>query len=407
MLILHITNLFISDFLTKQNQFLNPHQIYVYIMFHKKIPYGHQYIDDADIKAVTDVLQSDWLTQGPLIEQFEEAVAAYCNAKYAVAVNSATSALHIACKAAGLSPDDVLWTSPNTFVASANCAYYCGADPDFVDIDPQTYNLSPSALKEKLAKNKPPKVLIPVHFAGQSCDMQTIRHLMPEDTVIIEDASHAIGGRYQGNPIGCCQYSDMAVFSFHPVKIITSAEGGMVLTNNKEYYEKLKQYRSHGIIKTGSLDPWIYEQRELGWNYRMPDVLAALGLSQLQKLDMFVKERNRLAARYHTLLSSLPVTLPSLADGIYSSWHLYVIWVDQSIRRTLYDYLHEHGIGVNVHYIPVHTQPYYQDRGFRTGQYPNAEKYYAGAITLPLYYGLSDPEQEYIVAMIKKWIENE
>ncbi|MCL2459736.1 MAG: UDP-4-amino-4,6-dideoxy-N-acetyl-beta-L-altrosamine transaminase [Euryarchaeota archaeon] len=374
-------------------------------MPHKKIPYGHQYIDDDDIQAVTAVLQSDWLTQGPLIEQFEEAVAAYCHAKYAVCVNSATSALHIACKAAGLSPGHTLWTSPNTFVASANCACYCGADPDFVDIDPETYNLSPFALERKLTQSKPPKVLIPVHFAGQSCDMQIIRHLMPERTVIIEDASHAIGGKYQGNPIGCCQYSDMTVFSFHPVKIITSAEGGMVLTNNKEYYEKLKQYRSHGIIKTSSPDPWMYEQIELGWNYRMPDILAALGLSQLQKIDMFVKERNRLARRYHVLLSSLPVICPSVSKDTYSSWHLYVIWVDPSIRRSLYDYLHEHGIGVNVHYIPVHTQPYYQQRGFQIGQYPNAETYYAGAITLPLYCGLSDAEQNYIVSTLKTGLE--
>ena len=370
-------------------------------MTHQKIPYGHQYIDDSDIKAVVEVLQSDWLTQGPLIERFEEAVAAHCHASYAVCVNSATSALHIACKTAGLSPGDTLWTSPNTFVASANCARYCGAEPDFVDIDPQTYNLSPSALEEKLTKRKAPQVLIPVHFAGQSCDMQTIRQLMPEETIIIEDASHAIGGSYQGNPVGCCQYSDMTVFSFHPVKIITTAEGGMVLTNKKEYYEKLKQYRNHGIIKTGSPDPWMYQQNELGWNYRMPDLLAALGLSQLQKLDVFVKERNRLATRYNTLLSSFPITCPTLADNIYSSWHLYVIWVDPSIRRFLYDYLQAHGIGVNVHYIPVHTQPYYEQRGFQTGQYPNAEKYYAGTITLPLYYGLSDAEQDHIISTLK------
>jgi dTDP-4-amino-4,6-dideoxygalactose transaminase len=235
--------------------------------------------------------------------------------------------------------------------------------------------------------------------------MQTIRSLTPKSTVIIEDASHAIGGRYQGNPVGCCQYSDMVVFSFHPVKIITSAEGGMVLTNNKEYYEKLKQYRNHGIIKTGSPDPWMYQQIELGWNYRMPDLLAALGFSQLQKLDTFVTERNRLATRYHTLLSSLPITHQTIIDDVYSSWHLYVIWVDPSIRRTLYDYLHEHGIGANVHYIPVHTQPYYQQRGFKTGQYPNAEKYYAGAITLPLYYGLTDTEQDYIVSTLKTGLQ--
>ncbi|MBJ6724842.1 UDP-4-amino-4,6-dideoxy-N-acetyl-beta-L-altrosamine transaminase [Geomesophilobacter sediminis] len=380
------------------------------------IPYGRQSISAADVAAVTEVLQSDWLTQGPAVERFESCVAAYCGVPHAVAVNSATSALHIACLALGLGPGDTLWTSPNTFVASANCARYCGASVDFVDIDPRTYNMSVERLAEKLAQaaaaGKLPKVVIPVHFAGQSCDMAGIDALAKQyGFKVIEDASHAIGGRYRGEPVGNCRYSDLTVFSFHPVKIVTTAEGGMVLTRSAELNERLVRLRSHGITRDPSLmhgasqGPWYYEQIELGFNYRMTDLQAALGASQMTRLDEFVARRHELVRRYDDALRELPVTLPWQHPDSYSAFHLYVIKVPQRPgkgRREVFEALRARGILVNVHYIPVHTQPYYRELGFREGDFPQAEAYYAEAITLPLYYSLTYEEQDQVIKAVKE-----
>lgn len=383
----------------------------------KQIPYGHQDINQEDIQAVREVLQSDWLTQGPAIKRFEEAVAAYCGAKYAVAVSNATAALHLACLAAGLGPGDLLWTSPNTFVASANCGLYCGAEVDFVDIDPRTYNMSVDALEEKLIRAKKsgrlPKIVIPVHFAGQSCRMETIRKLADRyNFTIIEDAAHAIGGSYLGKKIGASQFSEMTVFSFHPVKIITTGEGGMVLTNREELYEKLIRLRTHGITRDERLmtkpadGPWYYQQIELGFNYRMTDIQAALGYSQLQRIDEFVRRRRYLAGRYDQMLKDLPVTLPWQDPDTYSAYHLYVIRLHleqlKKSRKQIFKELRAAGIDVNVHYIPVHTQPYYARMGFKAGDFPVAEAYYREAITLPLYYGLSDADQDYVVERLRE-----
>lgn len=379
------------------------------------IPYGRQSINEADIRAVVNVLKSDWLTQGPAVERFEATVASYCGTNHAVAVNSATSALHIACLAAGLGPGDLLWTSPNTFVATANCGLYCGATVDFVDIDPRTYNMSAERLEEKLKwaawKGKLPKVVIPVHFAGQSCDMEAIARLAERyGFTVIEDASHAIGGRYKGEPIGNCRYSDMAVFSFHPVKIITSGEGGMVLTNGSEFYEKLVRLRSHGITRdparmTGAPSgPWYYEQIELGFNYRMTDIHAALGASQMEKVDEFVAHRHHLARRYDVLLRKLPIRLPWQHPETYSSFHLYVVrlCIDkiEKSHRVVIEELRKRGILVNLHYIPVHTQPYYQSMGFEYGNFPESECYYGEAVTLPLYSSMSGEQQDLVVASL-------
>lgn len=380
------------------------------------IPYGRQDISQADIDAVVEVLRSDWITQGPTIERFEQLVAEYCGAKYAVAVSSATAGLHIACLAAGLSAGDVLWTSPNTFVASANCGLYCGADVDFVDIDPHTYNLSVEMLKQKLAraeqKGRLPKVVVPVHLAGQSCQMDRISVLSRQyGFTVLEDASHAIGAGYQGKPVGCCANSDMVVFSFHPVKIITTGEGGMVLTNREDLYEKLIQLRTHGITRNPELIQgeshglWYYQQLELGFNYRMTDIQAALGISQMQRLDEFVSRRRRLAERYNNLLQDLPLVLPWQHPDTESSWHLYVIRLKiDKISKThlqVFEELRAANIGVNLHYIPVHTQPYYQKLGFGWGDFPVAEQYYREAISLPLYYGLTDSEQDQVVQMLR------
>jgi len=384
------------------------------------IPYGRQDISQADIDAVVSVLQSDWLTQGPAIEKFERTVSEYCGAKYAVAVTSATAALHISCLALGLGSGDWLWTSPNTFVASANCGLYCGANVDFVDINPKTYNLSVEKLKKKLIESerigKLPKVVIPVHFAGQSCEMAAIAQLAQDyHFITIEDASHAIGGQYRGQPIGCCAYSDLTVFSFHPVKIITTGEGGMVLTNRADLYEKLIRLRSHGITRDSSLmrglpdGPWYYQQLELGLNYRITDIQAALGFSQLQRLDEFVARRRFLADRYHQLLQSLPLILPYQDPNTNSSWHLYVIQLAEPdlIRRhrSIFEALRQAGIGVNLHYIPVHLQPYYQDLGFSHQPFPMAEQYYQRAISLPLYYGLTESAQDRVVATLKEVLQ--
>ena len=381
------------------------------------IPYGRQAISLADIDAVIEVLRSDWLTQGPAVERFEQAVATYCGAAHAVAVNSATSALHIACLALGLGAGDWLWTSPNTFVASANCALYCGAQVDFVDIDPRTYNLSVSALRDKLEcserAGRLPKVVMPVHFAGQACEMQEIAALAERYGFrLIEDASHAIGGRYRGEPIGNCCYADITVFSFHPVKIITTGEGGMALTQDPVLAAKLQRLRTHGITRipaemTQAPDgPWYYQQIELGFNYRMTDIQAALGSSQLQRLEAFIARRQELARRYDELLAALPVITPWRHPDAHSAFHLYVIRLDEQRMRTsrqvVFDALRQHGIGVNVHYIPVHTQPYYQTMGFAKGDYPEAERYYSAAISLPMFPNLTEQQQDYVVSSLQE-----
>lgn len=379
------------------------------------IPYGRQDINQEDIDSVVDVLKSDFLTQGPVVPEFEKQVTAYCGAKHGVAVNSATSALHIACLALGVGPGDIVWTSPNTFVASANCALYCGAKVDFVDIDPVSYNISISELQTKLELAERdgclPKVLIPVHFAGQSCDMHSIKQLSERyGFKIIEDASHAIGAKYKDYPVGSCLYSDVTIFSFHPVKIITTAEGGMAVTNSDVIAEKMFLLRSHGITRDpGKMQntfqgAWYYEQLELGYNYRMTELQAALGVSQLRRLDEFVLRRQNLAQRYHELLKDLPILLPMCHKNSYSSWHLYCIRVDLAKnskgRGQLFKELRENGIGVNLHYIPVHTQPYYRAFGFKEGDFPQAERYAREAITLPLYAKMTNEEQNEVVGVL-------
>lgn len=372
--------------------------------------YGKQSIDENDIDAVVEVLKSDFLTQGPAIKKFEKCVAEYCGAKYAVAVTSATAALHISCLSAGLGKDDILWTSPITFTASANCGRYCGADVDFVDIDPSTYNMSIAELEKKLqAAEIKPRVVVPVHLAGQSCEMDKIYKLSQKyGFKVIEDASHAIGADYKETKVGCCKYSDMTVFSFHPVKIVTTGEGGMVLTNDKDLYEKLVLYRSHGITRdpklmTGTADgPWYYQQIDLGFNYRMTDMQAALGYSQMQKVNEFVSKRRYLAKRYNELLKNINgIQLPDQNEDTKSSWHLYVVRVDFSkiskTKNQIFAEMKEKGICLNLHYIPVHTQPYYENLGFKGGDFPNSEKYYEEAFTLPLYYSLTDEQQDHIV----------
>ena len=390
------------------------------------IPYGRQDITPEDIDAVTEVLRSDWLTQGQAGPQFEQAMAAYCDARSAIAVSNATAALHIACMAFDLGPGDYLWTTPNTFVASANCALYCGASVDFVDIDPRTYNMSVPALAEKLeaadAQGRLPKIVVPVHFAGQSCDMAGIRALADRYGFrIVEDASHAVGGEYRGRKVGACDWGDTTIFSFHPVKIITTGEGGMALTNDPKVAERLSYLRTHGIVRpaqrpTEPADgqrsneerdgPWIYEQIELGLNYRMTDIQAALGTSQLGRLDTFVARRRELAARYDTLLARLPLTCPWQHPDTISAWHLYVIRLHRNeirlSRRQVFDALRAAGIGVNVHYIPVHTQPYYRRLGFEPGMFPEAESYYEDAITLPLFSKMTNDEQDTVVAALEK-----
>lgn len=381
------------------------------------IPYGRQDITEEDIKAVVEVLNSTHLTQGPAVPKFEQAVLRHCNAKHAVGTNSATSALHIACLALGLGPGDWLWTSPNTFVASANCGLYCGARVDFVDIDPQTYNLCPIALEEKLRAAEQngtlPKVVVPVHFSGQPCDMRTIHELSKKyDFKIIEDASHAIGGKYLNEPIGNCRYSDITVFSFHPVKIVTSAEGGMAVTNNDKLAEKMVLLRSHGITRTPSLmtkpmeGSWYYQQVDLGFNYRMTDLQGALGASQMDRLVHYVARRHELARRYDNLLKGLPVVTPWQHKDGYSGFHLYVIRLKlEEITPShveVFEALRDREIMVNLHYIPVHTQPYYQEMGFRSGDFPEAERYYSDAISIPLFPTLTYSEQDFVVESLKE-----
>lgn len=379
------------------------------------IPYGRQVITQSDIDAVVAVLRSDFLTQGPQVPLLERGLAEYCGTAHAIAVNSATSALHIACLALGLSEGDWLWTSPTTFVASANCALYCGAKVDFVDIDPQTSNLSPQALEQKLViaerEGRLPKIVIPVHLCGRPCDMQAIHALSKRfGFKIIEDASHAIGARYRNEPVGNCRYSDITVFSFHPVKIITTAEGGAALTNHDELASKMALLRSHGITREPEQmvdtpdGPWYYEQIALGFNYRMTDLHAALGISQMARIDAFVAQRHQIAAKYDKLFVDLPVQVPT-RDQDYSALHLYVIRLKLDlISKTHHDVfvaLREQGIGVNLHYIPVHTHPYYREMGFAMGDFPEAERYYREAISLPIYPGLSDEDVTKVVNAVK------
>lgn len=376
------------------------------------IPYGRQDVSEADIQAVVNVLRSDFLTQGPAVPAFEAAVAGNCGAHHAVAVNSATSALHIACLALGVGPGDWVWTSPITFVASANCARYCGARVDFVDIDPRTYNMSVECLAEKLAQADKlgclPKVIIPVHLCGQPCDMRVIYALSQRyGFKIIEDASHAIGGNYLGEPIGSCRYSHITVFSFHPVKIITTGEGGMAVTNDESFANRMQLLRSHGITRdaadmTQEPDgPWYYQQVNLGFNYRMTDLQAALGLSQMQRLGEFIARRYAIFRRYAERLAGLPISTPWQHPDGYSALHLYVIRFKlNEVRRThreLFESMRAAGIGVNLHYIPVYRQPYYEELGFRAGYCPVAEQYYAEAMSLPMYPSLTADQQDHVV----------
>lgn len=367
------------------------------------LPYGRQDIDAADIAAVIEVLQSDWLTTGPAIERFERAALARVRAAHAVAVFNGTVALHLACRALGLGPGDTLWTTPNTFVASANCALYCGAAVDFVDMDSRSYNLSVEALEEKLRKaKKPPKILVPVHFSGQPCDLPAIAKLAKQyGFAVVEDASHAVGAEWAGEPVGSGRWSDLTVFSFHPVKIITTGEGGMVLAQDQALAEKLRLLRTHGIDreKAKTEGGWYYEQVDLGYNYRLTDLQAALGASQLARLDAFLARRRALAARYDRLLEGLPLTRPWQHPEASSSWHLYVVQVDN--RRKVYDALRAANIGVNVHYLPVHLHPHYRKLGFKPGDFPRAEAYYARALTLPLFPGMTDADQDRVAAALK------
>lgn len=380
------------------------------------IPYGRQDITQEDIDAVVEVLHSNNLTQGPAVPRFEQAVIKHCYAKHALAVNSATSALHIACLALDLGPGDWLWTTPITFVASSNCALYCGAKVDFVDIDPRTYNLCPKALEEKLIaaeqNGRLPKIVVPVHLCGQPCDMRAIHALsLRFGFKIIEDASHAIGGKYLSEPIGNCRYSDITVFSFHPVKIITTAEGGMALTNDDKLAERMGLLRSHGITRTPSLmtkkmdGPWYYQQVALGFNYRMTDLQGALGASQMHRLEQYVARRHDIAHRYDELLAPLPVTIPWQHPDGYSGLHLYVIRLQpEKIERThlqVFEALRAKEILVNLHYIPVHMQPYYQQMGFKEGQYPEAERYYTEAISIPMYPKLTAEQQDEVVDALR------
>lgn len=382
------------------------------------IPYGRQDISQADIDAVVRVLQSDWLTQGPTVSRFEQAVASYVGAQHAITTNSATSALHIACLALDLGSGDLLWTSPNTFVASANAGLYCGARVDFVDIDPSTYNMSVERLEEKLehakTKNKLPKIIIPVHFAGQSCDMAAIFALAQQYGFrIIEDASHAIGGRYRDELVGNGRYSDITVFSFHPVKIITSGEGGMALTNDANLAERMMRYRSHGITSMKERmhtqpaeEIWNYQQIDLGYNYRMTDLQAALGISQLVRVEEFVKRRHEIARHYHEAFAGLPIITPWQHPDTWSSYHLYPLRVRSSqcgkTQRQVYDIFLKMGVGVNLHYIPVYRQPYYEAMGFPVGYCPEAELYYKEVISIPMFSALTDDGQNQVIDKLKK-----
>ncbi|MGH1418064.1 MAG: UDP-4-amino-4,6-dideoxy-N-acetyl-beta-L-altrosamine transaminase [Hyphomicrobiaceae bacterium] len=383
------------------------------------IPYGRQDITEADIQAVVDVMRSEFLTQGPVVPKFEKAVACKVGAKYAVASNSGTSSLHLACRALGVGPGDWVWTSPITFVASANCARYCGADVDFVDIDRKYRNLSVEKLTNKLQQaeqeGKLPKVVIPVHLAGHPADMAEIRKLSKKyGFYVIEDASHALAGSYRGVPIGSCQFSDVTVFSFHPVKIVTSAEGGIAATNDPEIAQRIALLNSHGITREPSIftresdGPWYYEQLDLGFNYRMTELQGALGLSQIKRVDQYIARRHELAARYDTLLADLPMELPARDPRDYSAFHLYIVRLNtkeiSSSHREIFERLRAAGVLVNLHYIPIYRQPYYIDLGFDLQNFPEAESYYTEAISLPLHPRLTEGDQDYVVSCIRREI---
>lgn len=383
------------------------------------IHYSRQWVDEKDKQAVWEVLGADLLTQGPKVAEFERAVAQYCGAEFGVATNSATSALHLACLALDVKPGDWVWTSPNTFLASSNCALYCGAQVDFVDICPKTYNLSVAALEKKLVEAKRagrlPKVIVLVHFAGQPCELKAIHALSQQyGFYIIEDAAHAIGSRYEDTLIGCGRYSHITTFSFHAVKTMTTAEGGMAVTNDPALYHAMKRFSSHGVTREehcmteASHGPWYYQMLALGYNYRLTELQAALGLNQLHKLNDFVMKRKAIAERYTDAFQALPLILPHQENNIRSSWHLYVVCLTEhasSDRKTMFMRLREAGIGVNVHYIPVHTQPYYQRLGFKWGDFPVAEAYYQQCISLPIHYGLSEAQQDYVVNTVKQVLE--
>lgn len=378
------------------------------------IPYGRQNITESDIEAVVETLRSPWLTQGPLVPAFEQALATRCQATHAVAVSNATAALHIACLALDVGPGDIVWTSPNTFVASANCARYCGAMVDFVDIDPTTLNMSIPALADKLTNAKKvgklPKAIIPVHFAGRSCEMREIANLARQHNIrLIEDASHAIGAEYLGRPVGCCEYSDISVFSFHPVKIITTGEGGALLTNNTRLAARAVRLRSHGItrepteMRSSREGPWYYEQIELGFNYRLTDIQAALGLSQLTRLTHFTERRRAIANRYDTQLQHPESSLPRPTHD--SAWHLYPVRLPESKRGAVFAELQQRGVGTQVHYIPVHLQPYYRNLGFAPGDFPEAEAYYRQALSLPIFPELSDTDQDSVIRILSEALD--
>jgi UDP-4-amino-4,6-dideoxy-N-acetyl-beta-L-altrosamine transaminase len=381
------------------------------------IPYARQDIDEDDIAAVVEVLRGDWITQGPNIARFERAVGERVGAAFAVAMNSATSALHVACLALDVGPGSLVWTVPNTFVASANCALYCGADVDFVDIDADTLCIGIAALRDKLADARArggrlPQVLIPVHFGGQSCDMAALAGLAAEYGFrIIEDASHAIGGAYRGEPVGNCRYSAISIFSFHPAKIVTAGEGGMALTQDAVLARRMERLRSHGITREAADmneapdGPWYYQQIELGYNYRLTDIHAALGASQLRRLDAFVARRNALAAAYDRAFAKLPVGLQTVPGDVVSARHLYVIRVAAERHVEIFDALRARGVGVNLHYIPVHLQPWYRRLGFAEGQFPQSEHYFREAITLPLYASLDDAAQQRVIAAVRESVQ--
>jgi len=372
----------------------------------KYIPYGRHYIDSDDIKEVTKVLRSDWITQGPKIEEFEEKLAHYCGAKYAVVVSSGTAALHIACLVAGIKPGEEVITTPVTFVASANCILYCGGKPVFADIQEDTANIDPEEIRKKITKKT--KAIIPVHYAGQPCDLKEIQEIAKRHNLtVIEDAAHALGAEYKGSKIGSCKYSDMTIFSFHPLKSITTGEGGAILTNSKEYYEKLIMFRQHGVTKDRTKFKfnndanWYYEMHYLGYNYRLTDIQCALGLSQLRKLDKFIKRRRQIAQIYNKELSKLDgIELPVGKKGVKSARHLYTIRIKGNKRRKIFEALRKRGIGVHLHYIPVYLQPYYQQLGYRKGACPVAENYYNRAITLPLYPKMRDKDVKSVVRIL-------